>query len=131
MNIFRRVKKIDLISVSTDAPIEDVPCGTCTACCEILSPYLTIEEINSGKYPISLVQEGRNGAAVTLFRNSEGGCSMFIDGKCFIYEHRPIACRQFDCRKGHHPKTNEIAMEKFGVNPDETRENSSIYYSKE
>ena len=56
---------------------------------------------------------------------------MFVDGKCSIYEDRPLACRQFDCRKGHHPKTDKIAMEKFGVNVDEVRKDSSIHHSQE
>jgi Fe-S-cluster containining protein len=61
------------------------------------------------------------------------GCAMFSikENKCTIYEDRPIACRQFDCRKGHHPKTNAVAKEKFGVDVDEARENSSLYDSQE
>lgn len=131
MDIFHRVKKINLISISTDEPTEDVPCGTCGVCCEILAPHLTIDEINSGKYPISFVDEGLTGPTITLFRNSKGGCAMYIEGKCSIYEHRPTACRQFDCRKGHHLKTNNVAMEKFGVDVNETREDSRILYTEE
>lgn len=59
-----------------------------------------------------------------------GGCSQFKDGKCSIYEDRPVACRQFDCRKGHHPKTNKIAMEKFGTKFDEAWQDSSLYDSE-
>jgi hypothetical protein len=55
------------------------------------------------------------GPIVTMFKNKNGGCAMFIDNKCSIYDDRPLACRQFDCRKGHHQKTNEIAKDKFGV----------------
>lgn len=114
---------INLSSVVSNEPIEDVPCGTCTVCCQILSPHLTPEEVSSGKYPISLVEpsprlimeDANIGPVVTMFKNKNGGCSMFIDGKCSIYEDRPLACRQFDCRKGHHPKTNLVAEEKFGI----------------
>lgn len=130
MNIFQRVKTVKLITISNDAPIEDVPCDSCTVCCEVLSPHLTPEEISSGKYPISLTHSP-NGPVITLFRKPEGGCAMFVDGKCSIYDDRPIACRQFDCRKGHHPKTNEIAMKKFGVNVDEIREDSRIHHIEE
>ena len=56
------------------------------------------------------------GPIVTMFKNKTGGCSMFVDGACSIYEDRPQACRQFDCRKKHHPKTNHVAKEKFGIN---------------
>lgn len=114
---------INLTSVTTNNPISDVPCGSCNLCCVLLSPHLTVEEISSGKYPISLVQPDEKilaidplaGPIVTMFKNKHGGCAMFLDNKCSIYEDRPIACRQFDCRKGHHPKTNDIAREKFGL----------------
>jgi len=130
MNIFRRVKSVKLITITSDEPIEDVPCGECTACCQLLAPHLTPEEISSGKYPLSMVNTPE-GPLITLYRKPEGGCGMFVNGKCSIYEDRPLACRQFDCRKGHHPKTDEIAMEKFGVNANEVRENRSIHYPQE
>lgn len=108
------IQSSTVFSITTDNPISDVPCGTCTVCCELLSPHLTPEEIESDKYPISLTQ-GPNGFIVALFRNENGSCSMFKDGKCSIYEDRPKACRQYDCRKGHHPSTNHVAREKFGI----------------
>lgn len=111
MKTYFEIKNINLTAAITDEVISEVPCGSCTLCCQKLSPYLTPEEIASGKYPISLVnpsQEQLNlnpnvGPLVVLYRKKEGGCGMFVDGKCSIYENRPIACRQFDCRKGHHP----------------------------
>ena len=91
-------------------PISDVPCNDCTYCCQKLSPFLTPDEINTGDYPISLVQpteqeqtELNIGPKVTLFMNKDHGCSMLINNKCSIYDHRPLACKQFDCRKNHHP----------------------------
>ena len=130
MIIFRRVKNVNLVTITSGEPIEDVPCGDCTFCCEILSPHLTPDEISSGKYPLSL-SDSPEGPLVTLYRKKEGGCGMFIDGKCSIYEDRPLACRQFDCRKGHHPKTDSIAMEKFGVDVNEVREDRSIHHIEE
>jgi Fe-S-cluster containining protein len=108
---------INLTSISTDEPISDVPCGSCNMCCKLLSPFLTTEEIASGKYPLSIINPSNTneGPTVVLFRNIHGGCGMLIDNKCSIYEDRPIACRQFDCRRGHHPKTNIVAKEKFGI----------------
>lgn len=105
-----KIININLTSVGSDEPIEDVPCGTCTMCCEKLVPNLSPNEIDSGLYPLSLIQptaeqlsENPNiGPIVTLYRKKEGGCGMFVDGKCSIYSYRPLACRQFDCRKGHH-----------------------------
>jgi Fe-S-cluster containining protein len=130
MNIFRRVKNVNLITITSDEPVEDVPCGDCTACCELLAPHLTPEEISSGRFPLSLTHTPE-GPVITLYRKPEGGCGMFVDGRCSIYEERPLACRQFDCRKGHHPKTNEIAMEKFGVNVNEIRKDGVLHNTSE
>lgn len=99
-----------MTAVISDEPISDVPCGSCTLCCT-LTPYLTPEEVASGKYPLSLIEPTMDnirdnsdvGPIVTIYKNINGGCGMFIDSKCSIYEYRPLACRQFDCRKGHHP----------------------------
>jgi len=121
MNASYKIININLTSIGSDEPIEDVPCGTCTKCCEMLAPYLTPDELSSGLYPLSLTQPDpaqlinnpNVGPIVTIFKKKSGGCGMFIDGKCSIYDYRPIACRQFDCRKGHHPKLNDFAKEKF------------------
>jgi Fe-S-cluster containining protein len=102
---------INLTSIGSDEEIADVPCGSCTLCCEKLSPFLTPEEVASGLYPLSLIQPSEQemlenpkvGPIVSLYRKKEGGCGMFIDNKCSIYEYRPLSCRQFDCRKNHHP----------------------------
>jgi Fe-S-cluster containining protein len=114
---------INLTSITHNLEGADVPCGTCTKCCEILSPYLTTDEITSGKYPISLttplpediLNEKDCGPVVTVYKNPiTGGCSLLVNGICTVYDDRPRACRQFDCRKGHHPKLVDWAKEKFG-----------------
>lgn len=131
MNVFRRVKNVNLVTVTSDEPISDVPCGECTFCCEVLSPHLTPEEVSSGKYPLSL-GDSPDGPVLLMFKKpGTNGCAMFIDGRCSIYNDRPLACRQYDCRKGHHHSTDEVAMKKFGVNASEARQDSSIYYSQE
>lgn len=102
---------INLTSIASEEPEEVVPCGSCSLCCEKLSPFLTPEEVQSGMYPMSLLNPSPEhqkfnpevGPTVVLYRNPQGGCGMFVDGKCSIYNNRPLACRQFDCRKGHHP----------------------------
>jgi hypothetical protein len=38
---------INLTSISSEEPEENVPCGSCTLCCEKLSPYLTPEEVTN------------------------------------------------------------------------------------
>jgi len=30
--------------------------------------------------------------------DENGQCPMLIDGRCSIYEHRPLTCRTYDCR---------------------------------
>lgn len=110
--IFYDIININLTAVSNDEVIENVPCNSCTLCCELLSPYLTKEEISSGKYPLSMIypepeqvkQNSEIGPILKMYQKKSGGCGLFIDGRCSIYEDRPIACRQFDCRKNHHSK---------------------------
>lgn len=106
-----KIININLTSIGTNEEVSDVPCGTCSLCCEKLSPLLSPEEIASGLYPLSLIQPSEQeraeqpdvGPIVSLYRKKEGGCGMFVDNKCSIYSYRPLSCRQFDCRKGHHP----------------------------
>lgn len=114
---------INLTAISHNIENSDVPCGSCVRCCETLAPYLTKEEVTLGKYPISLtlpaiydkLQNKDCGPIVTVFKNPiTGGCSLLVNGQCTVYDDRPQACRQFDCRKGHHPKLVEFAKEKFG-----------------
>lgn len=111
MNTIYKIININLTTSVTDEEEADVPCGSCTMCCEMLSPFLTPEEISSGMYPLSFIQPSHEqllsnpsiGPIVSLYRKKEGGCGMFVDNKCSIYNYRPVSCRQFDCRKGHHP----------------------------
>lgn len=106
-----KIININLTSIGSDEEIVDVPCGTCALCCEKLSPFLTPEEVASGLYPLSLIQPSEQerlenpdvGPIVSLYRKKDGGCGMYVDNKCSIYTYRPLSCRQFDCRKGHHP----------------------------
>jgi Fe-S-cluster containining protein len=121
-SVFYKIN-VNLTSVTSKEPIASVPCGSCTLCCQILSPHLTPEEVSSGKYPISLVQPSEDllrqdptiGPIVTVFMNKQGGCSLFVDNKCSIYSDRPLACRQFDCRRGHHSRTNARGHELSGI----------------
>jgi hypothetical protein len=119
-----KIININLTSIDSGAPISDVPCGSCTTCCEVLTPFLTPEEVTSGLYPLSLIQPDKHmilenpnvGPLVAMFKKTpSSGCSMFIDGKCSIYDYRPKSCRQFDCRSHHHPATSKVAKEKFGI----------------
>ncbi len=99
-------------------PESDVPCGTCNECCVKLSPNLTPEEFESGKYVYTLLTSSSNLPQIAVPRTDKG-CFYLSDSGCTIYEDRPIACRQFDCRKGHYPAFKELSLEKFGEYSEE------------
>ena len=45
-------------------------------------------------FPAPLLPHGH----VVLGYDERGHCPMLVEGKCSIYEHRPRACRTYDCR---------------------------------
>lgn len=103
-----KTHNIKAITIERDIEVSDVPCTqiNCTLCCELLSPYLTESEMKSGKYIFTFIENPVDPMTpIIAVPKMNGGCVYFgSDRKCKIYEDRPLACRQFDCRKGHHPK---------------------------
>jgi uncharacterized protein len=80
----------------------DVPCGTCTACCTS-SQFVHVgpEETDTlAHIPSELLfpAPGAPRGHVLLGYDERGHCPMLIDNECSIYEHRPRACRTYDCR---------------------------------
>jgi Fe-S-cluster containining protein len=80
----------------------DVPCNGCTACCTS-SQFVHIgpDEVETLSHiPAELLfpAPGRPAGHVVLGYDERGHCPMLIDGNCSIYEHRPNACRTYDCR---------------------------------
>jgi hypothetical protein len=79
----------------------DVPCDGCTACCTA-SQFVTIEPDETdtlGHIPAELLFPApRRRGHVLLGYDERGHCPMLGDGGCTIYEHRPRACRTYDCR---------------------------------
>ena len=80
----------------------DVPCAGCTACCTS-SQFVHIgpDETETlahvpGEllFPAPLLPRGH----VVLGYDERGHCPMLVEGACSIYEHRPRACRTYDCR---------------------------------
>jgi len=80
----------------------EVPCGECNACCTS-SYFIHIrpEETETLRripgellFPAPGLPEGN----VLLGYDEQGRCPMLIDGKCSIYEYRPLTCRNYDCR---------------------------------
>jgi Fe-S-cluster containining protein len=77
-------------------------------------------EWKSGKYLYSFTTapdfvDDKSLPTVAVQQKPGGGCVYFQNDRCSIYEDRPVACRQFDCRKGHHPKLAPLVKEKFGI----------------
>lgn len=80
----------------------EVPCGECNACCK--SSYFihirpeetqTLARINRELlFPAPGLPKGN----VLLGYYENGRCPMLIDDRCSIYEHRPLTCRNYDCR---------------------------------
>jgi uncharacterized protein len=80
----------------------DVPCDGCTACCTA-SQFVHVapdETDTLAHIPRKLVfpAPGLPAGTVVLGYDEHGRCPMLIDGECSIYEHRPRACRTYDCR---------------------------------
>jgi uncharacterized protein len=79
-----------------------VPCDGCTACCTA-SQFIVIEpdEVDTLAhisrevvFPAPRLPRG----FMVLAYDARGHCAMLEDGGCSIYEHRPRACRTYDCR---------------------------------
>ncbi len=80
----------------------DVPCGSCTACCTA-SQFVHVGPDETGTLahiPAALLfpAPGLPSGHLLLGYDDRGHCPMFVDGRCSIYDHRPRACRTYDCR---------------------------------
>jgi Fe-S-cluster containining protein len=80
----------------------DVPCGGCTACCTA-SQFVHIgpDEVDAlSAIPQELLfpAPGAPRGHVLMGYDERGHCPMLVEGGCSVYEHRPRACRTYDCR---------------------------------
>lgn len=107
---------IKAIAIENDIKESEVPCGLCAECCIKLSPILTPNEFISGKYVYTLTNSPNPNRPTISIPRDENGCYYFKDNKCSIYNDRPLACKQFDCREGHYPPFKDLVQEKFGIN---------------
>lgn len=82
--------------------VSDVPCDGCTACCTS-SQFVhvgpdetdTLSHIPGELlFPAPRLPRGH----VVLGYDERGHCPMLVDNRCSIYDHRPRACRTYDCR---------------------------------
>ena len=79
-----------------------VPCGDCSACCTS-SQFVHVgpEETDALAHipaPLLFAAPLRPPGHVVLGYDERGHCPMLVDGRCSIYDHRPRACRTYDCR---------------------------------
>jgi len=98
--------EIRALLIERDIPESDVPCQSisCTQCCEKLSPYLTEDEFRSGQYIYTFIRTPDPAKPAVAIPKISSGCIYFDSNKtCSIYDRRPLACRQFDCRQEHSP----------------------------
>ena len=79
----------------------DVPCDGCTACCRS-SQFIPVgpEESDAlAHIPKELLFPApRMPDWFVLGYDEQGHCPMLVDERCTVYEHRPVACRTYDCR---------------------------------
>jgi Fe-S-cluster containining protein len=93
---------LEIRAAIRDGRGSDVPCNSCTACCRS-SQFVHIgpDEIDTlSRIPAELLfpAPGRPPGHVVLGYDERGHCPMLLDDQCSIYEHRPNACRTYDCR---------------------------------
>jgi Fe-S-cluster containining protein len=76
---------------------ENVPCGSCTACCTHLHLHAEIQPEELSAFP-EAVKNDTIAHGWRLPKKDNGECVHLVGGQCSIYERRPRACRDFDCR---------------------------------
>jgi uncharacterized protein len=80
----------------------DVPCGSCTACCEASQfVHVAPDETDAlAHIPRALLfpAPGAPRGHLVMGYDERGRCPMLGDHGCTIYEHRPRTCRTYDCR---------------------------------
>ena len=78
-----------------------VPCNGCTICChhdriEVL-PWLELPE-HLAQLSTEPDPDGCSPDSLKLKRRENGACIHLGEHGCTVYEHRPTACRVYDCR---------------------------------
>ena len=79
--------------------IVDEKCLDCkhNLCCKLFKVPLTPVEYQSGKYKID--KQAEDNGFVQLAEKENGECYYLgNDGKCKIWEDRPLTCREYDCK---------------------------------
>jgi Fe-S-cluster containining protein len=79
----------------------EVPCNGCTECCRsgqglFLHPELG-DDVES--YQTNALLDAAGNKIFVLSTTPDGACVYLGATGCTIYDHRPVLCRSFDCRK--------------------------------
>ena len=105
-----------LATLRDDVPA-DVPCGACNACCRTFHQlHIRPGEKRARKrLPKEYFSAPRDCRPATCCwaMIEDGACPVLVEGRCTIYEDRPLVCRTYDCRlyaaTGVEPDRAEIA----------------------
>lgn len=79
----------------------DVPCGACTACCrsgQLIPVQQDEADALAHIRPEDLAPMPGEVGTFVLTHDDGGRCSQLAAEGCTVYEHRPRACRNYDCR---------------------------------
>jgi Fe-S-cluster containining protein len=79
----------------------DVPCDGCVACCSSgqLIPVAPDDHDALAHLPDDALVPMPGQPEVLVLRHApDGRCAQLSDEGCVVYEHRPRACRTYDCR---------------------------------
>src|SRR4051794_32425896 len=92
----------DIRAAVSGSAESDVPCDGCTACCASAQfVHVGPDELEAKAHiPAALLlpAPGRPRGHLVMGYDEHGRCPMLRDHGCSIYEHRPRACRTYDCR---------------------------------
>jgi len=85
----------------TDTAV-DVPCGDCVACCTSFY-FVHVRPEDSGALAVIpggllVPAPGAPTGHKVMGYDEHGRCPMLREGRCSIYEDRPLTCRTYDCR---------------------------------
>lgn len=96
-DLLQRRQELNARSSSGERVDASVPCNGCKSCChhEDVEVRAEQERAEDLRY-LDLVQtqEGRT----VLRKRDDGACAHLVSSGCAVYDHRPRACRMYDCR---------------------------------
>lgn len=78
-------------------PEVPVPCHGCTECCWHAGTDLHEDTFDAPRL-LHLMTKRRDDGVLYLAKKPDGSCVHLGASGCTVYEHRPHACRHYDCR---------------------------------